>query len=347
MTIVPLSAPDEGAKLVALTAPQTDLAQVPEWVKILPRGHVTSRKMDFDVTEESYREITAALSEHGVDLVVDYEHKTLTGDVAPAAGWVKELKLTDDAIMARVEWTDKAREYLRNKEYRYLSPVVHVHPDGRVGGLSSIALTNIPAIDGMYAVVNSAAAVAAENIDNMDKDNKEDNKMDELWAQLLELLGLSPETTPEGALDAVRKIQEAAKAQPDAKAEDQDKVVANSVICGLLGLEPGAKTEEAAAKIVALRADGAQQTAEEMVTLALRDGKITPALKGWALDYAGRDPQGFRAFAAATPQMVPTGKVADDTATLALSARLDPQAKEICEMIGVSADDINKYGGNA
>ena len=32
----------------------------------------------------------------------------------------------EDALMARVEWTPKGREYIANKEYRYLSPVVLV-----------------------------------------------------------------------------------------------------------------------------------------------------------------------------------------------------------------------------
>ena len=40
-------------------------------------------------------------------------------------------------------------QYLENKEYRYLSPVVNVRKaDNKAVGLHSLALTNTPAIEG-------------------------------------------------------------------------------------------------------------------------------------------------------------------------------------------------------
>lgn len=81
----------------------------------------------------------AQIAERGVDLVVDYEHQTLTGDRAPAAGWVKELFAEYGHIKARVEWTLPAKQYLENKEYRYLSPVITVRKsDNKATGLHSL-----------------------------------------------------------------------------------------------------------------------------------------------------------------------------------------------------------------
>ena len=95
------------------------------------------------------------IAERGVDLVVDYEHQTLTGDRAPAAGWVKELFAEDGHIKARVEWTLPAKQYLENKEYRYLSPVITVRKsDNKATGLHSLALTNTPGLAGMTPIVN-------------------------------------------------------------------------------------------------------------------------------------------------------------------------------------------------
>lgn len=103
-----------------------ELTGVPETIAVLPLGHVVSSKGEFDVDEGSFQAMKAQIAQRGVDLVVDYEHQTLKGVEAPAAGWVKELKLEGGSIVAVVEWTPRGAEYLKNKEYRYLSPVVNV-----------------------------------------------------------------------------------------------------------------------------------------------------------------------------------------------------------------------------
>lgn len=133
-----------------------DLADAPGHIMILPLGHVSSEKGDFIVDEESFQMIQGNMQRRAVDIVVDYEHQTLTNSQAPASGWIKGLELKNDGIYAAVEWTNRAKDYLRNKEYRYLSPVVLVRKsDRKVSQLHSIALTNTPAINGMVPIVNS------------------------------------------------------------------------------------------------------------------------------------------------------------------------------------------------
>jgi phage I-like protein len=92
------------------------------------------------------------------DLVVDYEHQSLSGSEAPAAGWIKGLEDRGaEGVWARVQWTERAVEYLKKREYRYISPVVLVRKkDGRAVELLGAALTNLPAIEGMTPVVNGA-----------------------------------------------------------------------------------------------------------------------------------------------------------------------------------------------
>lgn len=133
-----------------------NLADAPGHIMVLPLGHVSSEKGDFIVDEESFRMIQGNMQRRAVDIVVDYEHQTLTNSQAPASGWIKRLVLKNDGIYAAVEWTNRAKDYLRNKEYRYLSPVVLVRKsDRKVSQLHSIALTNTPAINGMVPIVNS------------------------------------------------------------------------------------------------------------------------------------------------------------------------------------------------
>lgn len=135
---------------------ENNLTELPDVVKLLPRGTVTTQKGDFVVDEDSYRAMKEQMQLHGVDIVIDYEHQTLKDIQAPAAGWIKELLLLEDAIAAKVEWTPTAQKYIKNKEYRYLSPVVKVgKKDNKAWVLHSAGLTNTPAIDGMYAIVNS------------------------------------------------------------------------------------------------------------------------------------------------------------------------------------------------
>ncbi len=130
----------------------------PEEVQLLPTGEVSPKgKMQFLVDEEGMQSMLAAFRKSGTDLVIDYEHQSLSGSEAPAAGWIKDLlDKGAEGLWAKVQWTDRAKEYLRKREYRYISPVVLVRKkDGRAVELLGAALTNLPAIDGMAPVVNS------------------------------------------------------------------------------------------------------------------------------------------------------------------------------------------------
>lgn len=140
-----------------------NLSGVPRHVLVLPLGHVSSEKGDFIVDGESFQMIQGNMQRRAIDIVVDYEHQTLTSSQAPASGWVKGLSLGNDGIYAEVEWTNRAKSFLSNKEYRYISPVVLVRKsDRKVSLLHSIALTNTPAINGMVPIVNSFGAPAWE-----------------------------------------------------------------------------------------------------------------------------------------------------------------------------------------
>ena len=171
----------------ALSGGESELKGAPEIVKLLPLGHVSTKKGDFEVDEESFKAMKAQMQQHGVDIVIDYEHQTLKDIQAPAGGWIKELVLQDGAIAAKVEWTETARQYLKNKEYRYLSPVVLVNKDNRATMLHSAALTNTPAIDGMFPIINSVGLEDYEDDDNKEGGN---NTMNELLKKIAALLGL-------------------------------------------------------------------------------------------------------------------------------------------------------------
>lgn len=330
-----------------------DLGGCPDRIRILPVGAVNSEKGSFTVDEESYRAMKAEMQRRGIDIVIDYEHQTLKDVQAPAGGWVKELIYTPEAIEAKVEWTPKAQEYLKNKEYRYLSPVVLTRKsDNRAVALHSLALTNTPAINGMFAIVNSADADTDIN------DDTGGNGMD--LQKIKELLGLPADAADEAVMNELLKKlggEEKKDGEGDAEAGGDKntgtETVANSVILGLLGLPDGAKTEDVAGKIMALKAGADSQKqeiedalnrikdheAEEAVMTALKAGKITAAQKDWAKAYALKDRTGFDSFVEKAPVVVPVGKLNLKDAPKK-PAGVDSL---VLKATGMSREDIEKY----
>lgn len=329
-----------------------DLGECPSRIKILPVGRVSSEKGDFAVDKESFNTMKAEMQRRGIDIVIDYEHQTLMDVQAPAAGWVKELYYTPEAVVAKVEWTPKAQEYLKNREYRYLSPVVLIEKkDNRAVVLHSLALTNTPAINGMFAIVNSANTEPNDNITG-------GKEMD--LQKIKELLGLPADAADEAVMvELLKRLGSAEKKEGDADAEpEKDKggaaeLVANSVILGLLGLPDSAKTEDVAGKIMALKAGADSQKqeiedalnrirdrdAEDAVMTALKAGKITAAQKEWAKAYALKDRTGFDSFVEKAPVVVPVGKLKLKDAPKK-PAGVDSL---VLKATGMSKEDIEKY----
>ncbi len=137
------------------------------WIHIFPLGEFPARDgrpgtlyvpaKTWILTEESAQEVIHCWEERQTPLVVDYEHQTYetheNGQPAPAAGWVKELIFHENGLFAVVEWTSRAKEYIRSGEYRYISPTFLFDVNtGVILELCSIALTNNPALDGLEPV---------------------------------------------------------------------------------------------------------------------------------------------------------------------------------------------------
>lgn len=344
---------EQMAKKLVLSVSSSEIDGVPSVVKLLPLGLVKSQKGDFIVDEESFQRIKNTFKERGIDIVIDYEHQTLEDVQAPAGGWIKDLFLQDGAIAAKVEWTPKAEEYLKNKEYKYLSPVVLVRKsDQKAVVLHSAALTNTPAIDGMFAIVNSI---------NIDEFEEGGNIMD--LKKLAALLGLPEDATEEQIMQAIKAaLGEVEKLKEEIKKNGSGAVtetVANKVICGLLGVDDKtAKTEDVAAAIMALKNPANfvpvsefnklkerldKKDSSELVTTALKAGKISAAQKEWAEEYALKDPEGFKKFVEKAPQAVPMGEL-DIEDTKKDSSKMTETTMAVCKMLGVSKEDLEKYG---
>ena len=76
----------------------------------------------FEITREMLSELKTNFDKRvrGIDIAIDYKHDSEN----IAAGWIKELHLSDDgdALFATVDWTPKGSQVINDKEFRYISP---------------------------------------------------------------------------------------------------------------------------------------------------------------------------------------------------------------------------------
>lgn len=184
--------------------------------------------------------------------------------------------------------------------------------------------------------------------------------------ELAKLLGLPEDATEEevkkaaavaakAKKDAEEKEGEPKEQEPGKDAGSQEAVVpvANSTVLSLLGLDESAKTEDVAASIMALKAGDVnvqtellvlkerleKQEAEDLVTRALKTGKITAAQKDWAEKYALSNKEEFQNFLEKAPVVVPVEKL--ELKDAPQNIEVDPLILKAC---GTNKEDFEKYG---
>jgi phage I-like protein len=107
------------------------------------------------------------------------------------------------------------------------------------------------------------------------------------------------------------------------------------------------KIDDVVKELNTLKAGLIQRDADGAVETAMKEGKITPAQRDWALDYAKRDLEGFRVFVSKAPVVVIEGKVV--TEHKEIGAGIDDVQAQINKMCGVDEETFRKYnkGGEA
>lgn len=267
-----MSAPRLEASLaVALMTEQATPSAA--WVHVLPVGTFYGRdgRGPYTVAHaEAIIDATRALAGKR-QLVIDYEHQTLrsekNGAPAPAAGWISGLKQRPNGIWALVEWTEAAAVHIAKREYRYLSPVFYHTPDGVVTAILNAALTNAPNLDQLTALARTEIV-----------------PMDELTTKLREvaaLLGL-PDTADRATI--LKRLQDIGKLASDVATLTGDTTIApQSTAPDPTKYVPIGDFERAVADANKLRQGVTLTAATQRVDGAIREGKLAPFLKDWAL----------------------------------------------------------------
>jgi phage I-like protein len=231
-------------------------------------------------------------------LVIDYEHQTLhaetNGQPAPASARFKALEWREgEGLYATdVEWTARAKRYIEDGEYLYISPVFdYDRKTGEVIALRHAGLVNDPGLDSIGDVLARAAA-------KFNAQQTETPAMNELLKKLITALGLPADTNEADALSGVASLKSKADsadalttevAALKAKAPDPAKFVPIETMQAL-------QTD-----VAALRAKDTDREISEVVTAALSAGKLLPAQEAWARDLGKSNMAALKSYVETAP----------------------------------------------
>ena len=231
-----------------------------------------------------------------------------------------------------MRWTDKAADYIKNGEYRYISAVFAYDTDGYVRKIFHAALTNTPALDGMEE------AMVAASVNLLQEDNPMDKK---LLAALCTLFALKADASEADITEKVTALS-AAKGKSDVDvldvyaklAEKEQSVAALSTQVGNPDPAKFVPVEQVAAlqaDFNALKVSVETDKKDALITAALSQGKLSPALKDWAQSLSV---EALSAYLEKAPAMAalsgePQAKTDPDQNVVALSAAEQAAARAL------------------
>lgn len=321
----------------ALPAAMPRAGTAPDHIQLLPAGTFRGRDGRGPYSLDDPAAVVLAtrghFGAHGIP--IDYNHQTehsaANGQPAPAAGWICELEARPDGIFGRVEWTEAGARAVASREFRYISPVFYHDAQGRVTLLESAALTNLPNLD--------LKALSSAQADNRPTRGKETNM--EFKKAVAQALGLS-ETAADADILAAARAAHAAQGAADAALAAQK--AAQEAEPDPRKYVPLAMHESVCAELAELKAAQAQAAAEGLVKAAQDAGKLTPAMREWALAYAGRDAEGFKVWMSTAPDLRPGGgkETPASAAPPEKPGALTESQKAACQALGLDEAEYLK-----
>lgn len=337
------------------------------WCQLLPAGHfkaVDGRPFDvasgqWFIDQRIAQNLISSALAAANDLVIDYEHQTLNADTngqpAPAAGWFKEIEWRPDSgLWIKPDWTQRARDYIDNGEYRYLSAVFPYDKNtGEPLALHSAALVNRPGIDGLA----TAALRAKHSTIDLHSQSTEEPVMNETLRQLLANLGITvsadSELTAEqgtAALSALKDLQ--AKADKVSGLETSiASLKAQTPETDLSQFVPAATYNALVTQMASLKAGDDKNSAANLIKEGQANGKVLAAEVDYLTGFAKQ--QGVAALKGmldSRPEIMALSTKQTDSAEKPNAeqgvAVLSADELKVCREMGVSEEDFlkNKKG---
>ncbi len=352
-------------------------AGVPEWVQLFPYGTFTGRdgRGPYTIRDQAHAtQIIAATMAYqaGADAPVDYDHQTQlaasNGQPAPAAGWMTEFEARPDGVYGRSSWTARAAQHLDAKEYRYISPTFMHARNGDVLRIVGAGLTNLPNL--------VIPAIAHQQ-------RTDDMSLEDLLKQLRAAVGLGDDASAEAVVTHCQQLAGGASAVakllglPEATKPDQLATAAQSTLTALATIlkAEGAATLPAlataaqklssatgapdpakyvpmdvhlavASQLTELQGQTSASETEREVDQAVQSGKVTPAMKEWALAFASQDLPGFRKYVEKAPVLVAAAQKGQASTgkqpPASDGSKLSDEELAVAKQMGLSAEEFLK-----
>lgn len=306
---------------------------IPEWVELVPAGRFSGRDGRWWIND---RPDLAIENIHAIgrDIALDVNHatelKAPAGEESPAYGWfpMRSFEVRDGAIWGNLQLNAEGRAAVEGKKYRYLSPAILFDRNQRVIGIKSVALTNQHNLD--LPALNHDQSV-----------NHQETVMD--LKAIAVKLGLNADASESEIIAAIGKIQgEHTVALNAAQSPDIDKFVPRAEFDAQKQVALNAQSE-----LNTIKESQRKAEVESLVDEAVKAGKVTPAGKdfyvGLCMQEGGTEK--FKAFIATQPVVVQPGTDSLAGVTHGANTALNAETAKVAAMLGVSAEDIKKFGG--
>lgn len=298
------------------------------WKELIPAPNAQGRVQGRDGRWWRMGDARAIASRFDLPLPIDVNHASELaaphGGQSPSQGWVEALEVRDGAVWGRIEWNEAGRNAVDAKQYRFLSPVFKFDPKTReIQQLTSVALVNEP---NFPLALNRAGDSAVQ---------QENPAVDEA---IRKALGLTEQATPTEAVTAINALR------TSAQSPSMDTFVPRAQYDTAINRAQLSET-----KLRDIEAAQQQAAIDAAVDGAVKAGKITPATTDYYKAQCATENglERFQAFVAAQPVIADatglgTRKV-DDVDGKSLNAA----TQTVAALMGVSAEDIKKFGGDA
>lgn len=291
-----------------------------QWIQLLPAGPSIEGRDGRKWRCADPQALVAAFNAQKGPLAVDYEHAVdlaPKGQATPASGWIEELEVRDGALWGRTDWTPKARNAIRDREYRFISPVFAHTATGDITAMIGAALVQRPNLQ----------------LQALNSQQQQDWTMDPIIATAL---GLPVTSTAEQAVTAINQLKADKQVALNAAATpDIAKFV--PIATHQLALNRAQTAENQLAEI---KKAGFEAEITSAVDAAVGAGKIAPSTKDFYLSTCRQEGglEKFKAHVAELPTLFEVTKVEAKTAdgSAALNAREDVVARAM----GLSAKDF-------
>jgi len=317
------TSPDRSSTASAACRVLAPADSLPEWIELLPAGPVVGRDGREWINDDPQGVVDrfVAMQMH---LPIDIEHSTelkgVNGDPAPAVGWIEEMAVREGAVWARVSWNDEGAKLLRERKYRYFSPVFTFgKPRHDIHQVTSVGLTNQPNL-----------RVAALNR----QQEQSEMSLSKLIAQALEL---ADDATEQDAVTAINRLKnDHQTALNRADNPSLDKYVPRADYDAAIN-----RASEAETRLQSLQHEQLEREIESEIDAALAAGKITPA----TVDYhkaqcrAEGGLERFREYVAAAPEIGGDAGIAAVAAGKQSDALTEDELA-ICRATGQTPDEF-------